>query len=390
MSFNVLRLFPSHREYPKMGYSQSSELRHMTTTSQVKLLTYHSWARDLLVEKFRSKIQDYLTTDNVMERVKRKARLGDDIYEAMLSSVDRNQYLSMMTLWSVGQGIGVRVRHWVEEAIKDLIIYQKENFGREIENVYTFSDLRRSRLLADTDMVAMAGEGQTEHSHKRHWRVPVRTSIVRVAERLSEEVDRSYEHRGGGWRWESKNTQSRAWNKLPDSTDGPLKDCPVETTAFQEAWLREVALSPEREAVRWQKIVCNLLVLEKPPGKVRAFRFASPRLSSLRALHDEKKNLLLLYGWLRQEKPFRVYQNSVQVSWTHLLDRDVSPSQEFFFGNQVLGSAEFWEYLGVPYGVLLDSLSIAGQSLKGQIRGAVREAAPRSIRKLDPDKRILN
>jgi hypothetical protein len=44
----------------------------------------------------------------------------------------------MMTLWSVGQGISVRVRHWVEVAVKDLIVYQKENFGREINQVYTF------------------------------------------------------------------------------------------------------------------------------------------------------------------------------------------------------------------------------------------------------------
>jgi len=33
-------------------------------------------------------------------------------------------------------GIGVRERRWVEEAVKDLIIYQKESFGREIDQVY--------------------------------------------------------------------------------------------------------------------------------------------------------------------------------------------------------------------------------------------------------------
>jgi hypothetical protein len=41
-----------------------------------------------------------------------------------------------------------------------LIIYQKQNFGREIDQVYTFSDLRRRRFLAETDMVALAGEDQ--------------------------------------------------------------------------------------------------------------------------------------------------------------------------------------------------------------------------------------
>ena len=365
------------------------ELVEIPAISEPKLLTDYSWARNLLVEKFRANIQDHLTAGNVIKRVRLKARLGDDLYEAMLSTIDRHQYLSMMTLWSVGQGIGVRVRHWVEEAVKDLIIYQKQNFGREIDRVYTFSDLRQRRFLAETDMVALAGEDQDEHSHRRNWYVPVRASIVRVAERLSEEVDRSYEKRGGGWQAALREVQDRAWEKLPDSVEERLEEYPVETTAFQEAWLREVALSPERGVVRRQKIACNLLVLEKPPGKVRAFRFSSPRLSSLRALRDEKRNLLLLYGWLRQEKPFRVYQNSVQVSWTELMHRPIPPSQEFFFGNQVLGSARFWEYLGVPYDILLDSLKIAGQALAEQVREAVHEATAEAIRKLDPDRQFL-
>jgi hypothetical protein len=360
----------------------------MSGTHQCDLLTSDSWAKELLVEKFRLEIQRYLTARNVVKRVRYKARAGDDLYRAMLSTVDRHQYLSMMTLWSVGQGIGVRVRRWVEEAVKDLIVYQKENFGREIDRVYTFSDLRHGRLLAETDMVALAGEEETEHSHRRHWYVPVRTSILRVAEHLSDEVERSYEQRGGGWRGESEQIQARSWKSLPPSTDSSLKGYPIETTAFQEAWLREIAHSPEREATHWQRITCNLLVLEKPPGKVRAFRFASPRLSSLRALREEKKNLLLLYGWLRQEKPFRAYQSSIQTFWTQLIDRPISPSQEFFFGSQVLGCAEFWDYLNVPYDILLDSLAIAGQALKDQIRDAVREAAPESIRNLDPDNEL--
>jgi hypothetical protein len=62
-----------------------------------------------------------------------------------------------------------------------------------------------------------------------------------------------------------------------------------------------------------------------------------------------------------------------------LIDRPISQSQEFFFGRQVLGCGDFWDYLKVPYAILLDSLTIAVQTLKDQIRGAMFEAAP------DPD-----
>ena len=291
----------------------------------------------------------------------------------------------MMALWSLGQGMAVRVRNWVEEAIKELILYQKTHFGREIEEVYSFHDLRRGRLQAANDRVAMAGEEETEHSHTRYWYVPVRESAVKVAERLAEEVGRRYERRKDSWQMDREQFKSYTSDSMPDLASSSLETFPAERAAFQEAWLRHAALDPAQEPVSWQRIICNLLVLEKPPGKVRAFRFASPGLKSLRAIRDEKRNLLLLYGWLRQEKPFRMYQGSVRVYWAHLMDRQISKSQEFFFGGQVLECRDFWEYLQVPYDLLLKSLEIAGQDLQKHIRDAVCNATPESIRNLAPD-----
>ena len=215
-----------------------------------------------------------------------------------------------MTLWSVGQGIGVRVRCWIEEAIKDLIIYQKEHFGWEIESVYSLSDLKRGN--ADTDVVALAGEEQTNTATEGTGWFPFdsRSSrLQRGSHRRLIIAMSSEEALGNGMPNEYKTGVGRSCLIRPPVHSRIFQ---FESTAFQEAWLCEVAHRPEQEASIRQKLVCNLLVLEKPPRKVRAFRFASPRLSSLRALREEKKNLLLLYGWLRQEKPFRIYQDSVQ------------------------------------------------------------------------------
>lgn len=338
------------------------------------------WAQQLLVKRFETEIRAYLSAQLVIDRVRNKARYGDDVYEALFSSLDRSQYLSMIALWSLGQGIAVRVRAWVEEAIKDLILYQRDHFGREIENVYTGQDLKRGFYVSDVDRVAFAGEEETEHSHRKEWLVPVRESIIRFADKLSEEIRRRYEFRKSYLRLEAGRVIPDFTESLPDPMIKSLEKYPVELTKFQLDCIRRAALDPRQEASLRQRIICNLLVLEKPPGKVRAFRFASPGLGSLRAVQDEKRNLLLLYGWLRQEKPFRVYQDSVEVFWTHLMDRPVSPTQQFFFGPQVLGCSKFWEYLQIPYGVLLGSLEIAGQHLKSRIQVAVRKATPRSIR----------
>jgi hypothetical protein len=110
-------------------------------------LKQFDWARSLLVEKFKREINAYLTDELVIDRVKKKATNGDSLYEAMFGGLDRDEYLSMITHWSIGQGIGVRLRIWIEDAIKELVLYQKEKFGREIEAVYTHGDLRQGRLV---------------------------------------------------------------------------------------------------------------------------------------------------------------------------------------------------------------------------------------------------
>jgi hypothetical protein len=55
------------------------------------------WARRLLVKKFKREINAYLTDELVIDRVKKKARNGDSLYEAMLGGLDRDEYLSMIT-----------------------------------------------------------------------------------------------------------------------------------------------------------------------------------------------------------------------------------------------------------------------------------------------------
>jgi hypothetical protein len=45
-------------------------------------LKQFDWARSLLVEKFKREINAYLTDELVIDRVKKKARNGDSLYEA--------------------------------------------------------------------------------------------------------------------------------------------------------------------------------------------------------------------------------------------------------------------------------------------------------------------
>jgi hypothetical protein len=352
------------------------------------LLANHRWAIDLMTTLFRNKIENYFTQDHVVDRVIEKAREGDELYEVMFKGAGRDHYLSMLTYWSVGQGVSVQVRRWVEQAIQKLVLHQKEHFGREIQSVYTLEDLKAgqySRSISEADLVALAGEDETEHSQRRAWMVPLRKPIVSAADRMADALLNDYRIKGSNWTWH-KVPPDEIHKELPGPNEELLSKFPVRNTQFQRRWLTFEALAVKEAPISSQRLICNLLVVEKPPGKVCAFRFASPALSSLRGLCDEKRNLLLLYGWLRQEKPFRMRGDSVEVHWTHLMDRPVTQSQAFFFGLEgIMDYKGFWAYLGVPYQALLYSLEVAGRILKKHISQALRKGAAGSIRRLKFD-----
>jgi hypothetical protein len=156
---------------------------------------------------------------------------------------------------------------------------------------------------------------------------------------------------------------------------------PIHDFDFQKHWLMDQALRTESSSIKTERLICNLLVLEKPPGKVHAFRFSSPRLGAMRDLRDEKRNLLLLYGWLHQEKPFRVNPGAIEMHWADLFPRQRSSSQIFFFDEkETMDDQALWKYLHVPFEVVVESLRQAGQVLRTQISQVIRKAAPGSIR----------
>jgi len=310
----------------------------------------HKWAYDLLVEGFEKRIQEYLTEDRIRRKIREQAKGGDELYAAMLDTASgRKHFISMMTYWSIGQGLAVALRGWIEELIAELVVHPKRKsaFGQPIDCAYTLRDLKRYAYTVETDAVATAGETETEHSQNRTWDVRMRSSLVEQADVIA------------------RNLVQRHRSRRSDVEIG--KVCEMDRWFQPDVQQRELfqrAVDVHSDESVSQRLICNLLVLEKPPGKIYAFRFASPRLSAERDLSDEKRNLLLLYGWLRQEKPLRLKTDAVEVKWAHLFSRPVSPTQEWYFhSNEIMLSDEFWQFIGVPYDIVCLALQTAGESL---------------------------
>jgi hypothetical protein len=104
----------------------------------------YGWAFELLVKGFEQRIQAYLTEDRIKSKIREQATYSDEFYEAMLSTAaGRKHFVSMMTYWSVGQGIAVSLRNWVEELIAELVVHpnRKGAFGKAIAQAYTLKEL---------------------------------------------------------------------------------------------------------------------------------------------------------------------------------------------------------------------------------------------------------
>lgn len=145
----------------------------------------------------------------------------------MLRGAGRDHYLSMLTYWSVAHGLGVQLRRWVEEGINELVLRQKEHFGREIQSVYTLEDLKGRRYLREipeSDLVALAGEDETEHSQRRTWTVSLRRPIVSAADRLADALLSDYRRKGSSWTWHE--IPDDIPERLPDPTDEMLTNFP--------------------------------------------------------------------------------------------------------------------------------------------------------------------
>lgn len=353
------------------------------TNSQAQPNPSHDWARDLLVHGFEDRIKRYLTVDRIRDRIEEKNSFGDVLYEAMLGGAGREHFLSMVTYWSIGQGIAVSLRQWMEELIRDLILHPQNrgHFGKPLMAVYTLRDLKLG-VYAAGDAVALAGETNTEHSQARRWDVRLRSGLVSAADRIAEDLMLSHEARyQAAWPHPHPKAYDEVSRRPIDSKDSE----PMASERRVEAerrLLAEQALGKGPPGYQVQRLICNLVVLEKPPGKVHAFRFASPGLAAIRGMRDEKRNLLMLYGWIRQEKPFRLDPSSVEVYWAHLFPRRIAPVQRHFFvEDETMDSKRFWEYVGIPFEIVRESLETSGRMLQQHIAKTIRQGAFDSVGK---------
>lgn len=135
-----------------------------------------------------------------------------------------------------------------------------------------------------------------------------------------------------------------------------------------------------------QKLQCSLLIVEPDQADrrphVTAYRFINPKtFSSHEKRKQERVNLLRLYAYLCQEKPFRD-PHSVKVYVTELLPRDTGDFDgldhypDYFSSETYLSSDEFWKRLGVPFSAVKSAISDVAQEFRDRLITGLRKLLP--------------
>jgi hypothetical protein len=300
-------------------------------------------------------------------------RRDDPIYATLLEGMGDDELAkTFVSYWTIGQTLSVKSRFWLEDAIFEIIRQQVTRFGKDVSHAYT-QEMLSNGYLQDKKFLADIGEDEIEHLERRRaWEVPMKRNVLREAALIVDEQEREVVDRSG----KDKPFQRRVWSQT-QNTEAKRKD---------KGFLSRIDGAINGDEVETQKLQCSLLVVEPDRADKRphvtAYRFINPKTFSS---HDKRKqervNLLRLYGYLCQEKPFRD-PHSVKVYVTELLPRDTGDFDgsdhypDYFSTETYMSSEEFWNRLGVPFQAVKKAISYVAKEFREQLIGGLRKLLP--------------
>jgi hypothetical protein len=297
-------------------------------------------------------------------RYKEFLHRDDPIYVELLRGMD-DEPLSktFVSYWTIAQTLATKSRFWLEDAVAEIITSQLRKFGGSATHVYSHKMLAHGYYERNV-AVADLGENEVEHlTDRRRWRPPMKENALQAIDLLVGGQER--EHINIEQR--QKPFLRRTWNAAQDG----------EETRKDQSQLNQIAGALGGRAISDVAIQCNLLVIEpeRKDGKphVFAFRFINPKtISSHAQRKQERVNLLRLYAFLVQEKPFRE-PRAVQACVAELLPRlesdfdryDYYP--DYFSQHTYWSSEQLWQFIGVPFDVVSQAIKNVAQDFQKQL-----------------------
>jgi hypothetical protein len=334
--------------------------------------TLLTWAVEIVQKHFSDGLARLCDPDFLAKRYTQFKRRDDPVYVELLTAMKEEALAkTFVSYWTIAQTLATQSRFWLEDAVADIILMEVRRFGRRATHVYSqkmLSDGYLERQVA----VAELGEHSREHlMDRKPWRPLMKENALRevdvlVGEQERERVSIEYRQQVG---------LRRTWDEARNG----------KAAKVDQEQLNRIAQAVGGRRTSDVAIQCNLLVVdvqEDDKPQVFAFRFVNPNtISSHAKRKQERVNLLRLYAYLVQEKPFR-NPTTIHVRVAELLPRlesdfnryDYYP--DYFSPHTYWDSNRLWDFIGVPFWVVSQAIRNVGQEFRERLNDGLRSLLP--------------
>lgn len=324
------------------------------TRDEAAALESHQWAAEIVERHFVNGIDRLLDPAFVKRRYLEFERKADPVYFTLLGGLDPTLSQAFVTNWTLAHTLATVSRSWLEDIVVDLMRAKAMRSELPPPEIYSLRMLANGWYDSRRSIWDVGENWRAELTGSAAWRTRLPQHALNEIDAIVAEEERHYDYLRGtnefsqqGWNFERPD-DSEAKRRCAGASAGPL--------VF-------VAMK------------CNLLILEPEFRDQRphawAIRFINPTLMNRRStVRDERVNLLRLYTWLVQQKPFRTPMQ-ISVVAADLLPRQQAAehrsSRVHFTSDTRWNAEQLWDGLGIPFAAITAGVRRASLALSSRI-----------------------
>ena len=336
-----------------------------------EILQNYGWAVDIVRRSFKRGISDLFQPSFSQDRYSSFLDEKDPITFPFVKGLGNEPLAKTFVSYAkLFQTLTTQSRFWLDGAVAEIILEQKHRHGRTVSHLYTQAMLADGWLKMGKT-IADIGEEEREHlANNRPWNVPIQRCALTEVNHCVDRYEESFV-------LSRRSARVREWSQEIASNFDRLdrEELEVVGGAIQGPPWKDLRLH------------CNVLVVEPEAQDntihAYAIRFINPKtFTGAEKRKGVRADLLRLYAFLVQEKPFRDpvrIRPFVAELFPRASDaKETGGYPDYFSPLTYWTSERLWNFIGVPFDVVCVAIELVARELRPLLDQGLRDLLPGS------------